>query len=82
MPTAAEPLIRPAEVLHRRLLAEGFTEGPPADLAAADATAEASVCRNLECPACSAAGLVWRPYHRDLNYRALAVCECGWAKEL
>lgn len=83
MPTV-EPfaLIRPAEVLHRRLLAEGFAEGPPPDLAAADATADAAVCRAMECPACTAVGLAWWPYHRELVYRVIAACECGYGEEV
>jgi hypothetical protein len=83
MPAAATfALIRPAEVLHRRLVEEGFREGPPRDLTKAAIAIDVEVCREMECPACSAVGLTWQPYHRDLCYRAVAVCECGYGEEV
>lgn len=66
-----------------QLHADGFQEGPPLHLDAADLMADLASYARLECEVCGHQRHNVKPYHRGREYRLACVCRgCGHACEM
>lgn len=67
-----------AEVLSQELLRLGFVEGAPGHIPTEYVEIDRRCARAMRCGSCGKRGLVYRPFRRGRDYRALASCEkCG-----
>ncbi len=69
--------------LQAALIADGFSEGLPSGFSAGPVL-DAEAAEAAQCAACGRVGLHHRPYHRqgEWRYVAVVVCpSCLWAEE-
>ncbi len=69
--------------LARQLAREGWAPGAPLRIRSATRAIDRFLCRQLVCGHCRRKGLEYYPYHRDGEYKVLAVCHvCQGAEEM
>lgn len=68
--------------LETELRRSGFNPGCPPGLKVDTKRIDQDICRETECGGCGRQGLLYRPYHKEANYRILASCPCGHSEEM